>query len=429
MRALFCSFGEPGYLYPLIGLALEMRRRGDQVAFAAPEEAHATLRAVDLERIARRASDGRSFQVQHWGSPTATAIDVKHIEHALRVFPADVVVTHQLCNGALVVRERAMIPTGVLGFLSYLWPTRGSGANGAEVTEPLHAWRLRDSIGMLDAARAVFGLGPAEASSSDHALLGDLFLLRSVPDLERDLDVLPDKVHAVGACLWEPPDAATAWSGIASKFVNPEAPLVFVHQGRAFGKRPFWPCVAEAVADRPLQVVAETGRMDQEVGAVPPNVVLCDRAPLGRIMQRARVALSSGNTSGVVAAGAHGVAQIVVPTGGETPDNARRLSHARCAITLAAESVTAMSLRECLERVMGDDEMHEACGRLQRAFGAFDSFAVAAELVRRLHERPGARADVGKRGLGAVAGSRARSPSAAERAEPIGIVSVARAEE
>ena len=56
----------------------------------------------------------------------------------------------------------------------------------------------------LDRARALFGLRPSVRSYTESPLLGDAFL-QSTPTLEGDIDQLPDRVHLVGACVWEPP--------------------------------------------------------------------------------------------------------------------------------------------------------------------------------------------------------------------------------
>ncbi|HXO39970.1 MAG TPA: glycosyltransferase, partial [Thermoanaerobaculia bacterium] len=92
MRALFCSFESPGFLFPAIGLATALRARGHQVAFVSDRTAEPRLRAAGLERLPRDDRDGRSFETGDWFRPLAVALQVKHIEYAMARFHPDLLV-------------------------------------------------------------------------------------------------------------------------------------------------------------------------------------------------------------------------------------------------------------------------------------------------------------------------------------------------
>jgi len=211
------------------------------VAFAAGLPARATLEPLGIERITRGTGDGGSFELTTWFVPLRTAIDVKHVERAVRQFTPDVLVTQQLCQAPLIVGERQRIPVAVMGLFSYLWPVgqRVSPERFA-ACEPTRRWRLSDATRILNEARELFRLPALEADASDSPLLGDLFLLRTVPELEPELQALPARVHTVGPCLWEPPRAEDAWDAIRGRFAEPEAPLLYVQQGRTFRSPGFW---------------------------------------------------------------------------------------------------------------------------------------------------------------------------------------------
>lgn len=380
MRFLFCSFASPGYLYPLTGLALELRARGHQVAFATGPEARPVLEAAEIERIPRGAADGESFRVGVWWRPLAAAIDLKHVEHAAARFAPDALVTHPLCQGALLARERGRIPTAVLGFFAYLWPSPG-GSGGAEANR---RWRLGECVRIMNGARALFSLPPL-AGGDPAPFLGDLWMLRSVPRLVPELPALPARVHAVGACAWEPAaDAAAGWSALRPALARPGAPLVYAQPGRTFDGPGFWPQLVEALGGGPLQVVASTGRLDQEAGPIPPNFVARPHVPQGVVARRARVVVSSGSTAPVLAALAHGVPQVVIPSGGETPDNAARLAAAGCALRLPVDGLTPAALRRAVDEAMDSPGMAAAARRLRRDFAAAAGFSAAAGLVERL---------------------------------------------
>jgi UDP:flavonoid glycosyltransferase YjiC (YdhE family) len=389
MRCLFCSFASPGYLFPLAGLARELVRRGHAVAFATGPEGAEVLEAAGLRRIPRGEPDGRSFQVATWGNPVATAVDVKHAEHAVSVFAPDLLVSHQLCQAALLVRERTGLPLAVLGLFAWSWPASGPSASAssdaAARLESTRRWRLGDNLRTLNEARALFRLSPVDAEGGEGPLLGDLFLLRTTAGLDPELPRLPEPVHAAGACLWEPPEEeGDAWAPLRARLAEPEAPLLYVQPGRTFGGPGFWPVLLEAVAGRPLQVVASVGRMDAPAGSLPSNVHAAPHVPQGLVLPRARAAVYAPTTSAVLAALAHAVPGIAVPSGSETPDNAARLAALGCALALEPEGLSAATLGDALSRVLDDAEMRSACRRARRALGDTGDFTVAAERIQGL---------------------------------------------
>ncbi|HEX5727269.1 MAG TPA: hypothetical protein VFX98_17490, partial [Longimicrobiaceae bacterium] len=332
MRYLFCSFGSPGFLFPMVGLALALRERGHAVAFAASRSAQPFLDGAGLHRYPRGDRDGDSFDVKRWGQSLSAAIDVKHVEYAADRFHPDVLVSHQLSQSPLIVRERRGLPVAVLGLATYLWPAPG----GDSPADPPHVQHRRresftDQVRLLNELRALFRLPRLEATPADFPMLGDLFMLRTVPALDPELPGLPAQVHPVGACLWEPPlERARAWDELRGHFAEPEAPLVYVQQGRTFHGFGFWPQLVEALADRPLQVVASVGRMDDEVGALPRNVVARPHVSQALVLPRAAAAVSGGYTSVVLAALRHGVPHVLTPVSGEGATITHRVGDTGC---------------------------------------------------------------------------------------------------
>jgi UDP:flavonoid glycosyltransferase YjiC (YdhE family) len=382
MRFLFCSFSTPGYLFPLMGLAEELEAGGHRVAFASGQPSIPFLRAAGMERIPRGEPDGDSFHVGVWFDRIVAAIDTKHVEHAVARFHPDALVTHPLCQGAMMAGERAGLPTAVLGFFGYLWPTLGD--RGESRAEENRRWRLGECVRIMNHARELFRL-PALEPDDPEPLLGDLWMLRSVPRLVPELDSLPSQVHCVGACQWEPPSRDGGWSAIRAELADPAAPLVYAQPGRTFDGPGFWSQLVEALGDGPLQVVASTGRLDGgDGGSIPPNFLARPHVPQGVVVPRARLVLSSGSTSPVVAALAAGVPAVVLPSGGETPENASRLAAAGCALRLRIDRLTAAELRGAVERAMASTEMAAAARRLRRDFDRLDGFSTAAGLVERL---------------------------------------------
>jgi len=378
MRLLICSFGSPGYLYPLLGIAHRLAHLDHDVRFTAPMASETLIESQGFERIPRPSKDGNSFIVSAWASPEATAIDVVHTAHAIKTFAPDAIVTHALCQAPLVVRAMFRIPVAVLGFFSYLWPS--NAATGHTKLDRLKSWRLEGSINHLNNARSVFRLPCLDEST--HHLNADLFLLRTVPDLDPGVDALPDEVMPVGACLWEPDrDNRVSWNELRKMMTYPKAPVVYAHQGRLFGHRGFWSDMVEGLRGRRYQVFASGSRMDIDLSSLPSTFVVLPHIPFSSVLPQAQATIAAGHTSIVLTSLWYGLPSLLIPDGGETPDNAFVLQNAGCALTLSNGTVTPRRLRKDLERVISDDSMAQRARTLQRTLRSLDSFELAAKLI------------------------------------------------
>jgi len=141
------------------------------------------LACLGLHRVPRGEKDGESFRMSRWNMSFAAAVDVKHIEFAVREFEAQVLLADLYALGAQIVEERTGMPLAVIGNAGYSWFPPGGGP----VHDPAPATgRPCDSLLVaLDEARQLFGLSSVEIEA--HRGADDTtFLLRSLATLERD---------------------------------------------------------------------------------------------------------------------------------------------------------------------------------------------------------------------------------------------------
>jgi UDP:flavonoid glycosyltransferase YjiC (YdhE family) len=386
MRLLFCAFDNPGHLFPLVGLALELRGRGHEVAFVARSQAQQTLDAAGLPRIGQGEPERPSFRLDVHEQPEAIENDVRHLEAALRQFSPDALVTHQLAHAPVLVRERARLPVAVMGFFSYLWSWSPASAAAEETSLMDRARRelVEHDAMVVSRARARLGMPLVQPDGADLPFLGDLFMLRTVPELQPQLSRLPPQVHTVGGCVWEPPhDAEREWDALRESFAAAGSPIVYVQHGRTFSGSGFWPELVEALADRPVQVVASVARME-DIGRVPANFVARSNLSQGLVLPHARAAVSGGHSTVVLGTLVNGVPSVLIPAGGETSDNAETLQHAGCAIGIAKERLTVDFLVEAVDAALHGDRLRGNAQRLARAFARTPPFAGAADLVERM---------------------------------------------
>lgn len=387
MRILLCPIASHGFVYPAIAVAQALQRRGHTVAFATGAAFADTLARAGLDRIPRGARDGASFGIARWFEPMDVAIQVKHIEHAVRQFAPDALVTHPLALGPLIVRERTHLPVAVLGMAAYLWPA--STAPATTGTARRLAGRYTQMMRHLNEARAVFKLGAILAEPAGSPLLGDLFLLQSVPELV-DADTLPRHAHLVGACLWEPPagEELEQWTQGAVASANP---VVYLHHGSSFDQPSFWPAVVGALGGGPCRVVAAIGRMDRVTTGAPPNFYVRDHLCQGAVLRHARVAITGGNTTAALGAMTHGVPSLILPGGSEQPDVAELVARAGAGIVLPLGEATEHRVADAVRTLLASGEIAHRARQLAQAFARHDGPDAAARLIERL---PAARAPV-----------------------------------
>jgi UDP:flavonoid glycosyltransferase YjiC (YdhE family) len=386
LKYLLCTLEAYGYTYPAIGIARELRRRGHEVAFVTGPAMAQAVRQAGFERIPRGPQDGKSFQVKVWLEPLEMSRQVRHIEYALEHFPADVLLGHQLVLGPLIVGERRRLPVASLGFASYVYPLE------EEATYPQDTlYFYRRVLESYNATREVFGLPRLQPRTwRETPLLGDLFLMRTVEELVGPLNALPEQVHAIGACLWEPEEREdpelTRWleDSAASGL-----PILYVQPGQYFTKDP-WPHMLEALADKPIRVAATVRRPNAETAQYPANFFVRQHIPQQRVLRHAQAVFSNSASTAVLGALSHGLPLLLLPDGGEshhTSDLCLRAGVARTLDPLSAEQMSVASLGQAVDALLHDAELRRNAQRLQQSLLRLPSEERAADLLELLAAR------------------------------------------
>ncbi|HEY3571449.1 MAG TPA: nucleotide disphospho-sugar-binding domain-containing protein [Thermoanaerobaculia bacterium] len=383
MKFLFCSLDSPGYLYPSIGFASVLASRGHEVTFVADITSIARLSGCHFQRLPRGPQDGSSFKVAKWFDPRQIAIQVKHIEYALQKFEAEVLIGQSLTLGPLLVSERLGIPVALLGFCTYLFPTSDLLMQNQNRSEPEKrlALRYEEMMDWLNKARALFRLPKQNGNCRETPLLGDLFLLRSVPELEPNPHDLPDRVHLVGSCLWdteEPDSDLQAWLDATTESGYP---LIYVQHGRLFHIPSFWPQLLDAFGKTDFRVAASIGRMDSEIGAIPENFFVRPHIPQAPVLRSARAVVTTANSTAVLGALSYGVPSLLLPGGGEQPDVAALAERRGVARTLYSEEATPKRICEELNILLDYPGYRERADHYSSCFSAIRGFEKAADLV------------------------------------------------
>jgi len=381
MKYLFCPLASHGFVYPLIGLAEAARLQGHEVSFVTDSAFAETLHKVGIPRIPCGTKDLAGFEVKNWTKPLAVAIQVKYIQHALERFPADALVTTQLTLGPLIAGEITGLPVVVLGLAAYLWPLWPSDHEPESPIEKEAQWRYGDMMTHYNNARRALGLSISDADHLANPMLGDLFLLQSVPELEQSKYAFPSKVCFVGSCLWEPETSDPELSAWLEQGASAAEPIVYVQQGRSFALPGFWAKLCEALRDKAIRVVADVGRMDEEVGNIPENFFIREHAHQCKVLPYSSAVISTAHTTSVLGALTHGLPCLFFPAGSGSNDIAEHCERAGAALRFYATAADARLIESSVHELLSNFELREGAQRLKLAFERAGGCDRAAQLI------------------------------------------------
>jgi UDP:flavonoid glycosyltransferase YjiC (YdhE family) len=380
VNILFCPMSDPGYLYPSIAVARELRRRGARVHVLARPGAAALLAEADLPFLPAEPYGGRqSFNVNEWFGRAPR--QYRAIRDAAREVQADVLVTSLLCRGALLAAEALELPVVVIGLAAHLWAYQENGAVEPEFPAR-RAWRTREMLRNYNLAREQVGLPRRSAGAADYPLIGTALLLRGDPALEYPAAVLPERVHHVGPCTWEPRAEPEELAAVLDRLDRVDKPVVYVHLARIFDGTSPWPRLNAAFTDGPFQAVVELGRSDDPRPAPDADLVVVRKPWMGPLLDRAEFVLTTCTSAPVLNALLRGRALGVSPDGSEQSLLAEACVRAGVAAYVPNE--LSPDPVKVLRSAADDSGLREQAGELGRRLAAADGGGRAADIIQRV---------------------------------------------
>jgi MGT family glycosyltransferase len=323
--------------------------------------------------------------VDLWGKPLVIALQVKQLETAVKTFQPDVLVGQQLTLAPLIVRERLKLPVAIIGLFTALWPKWPPCVDSATPDCISHkSWLYEEMSNLYNEARSLFHLPPCPSSSRESRFTGDLFMLRTVHELEGDISHLPEQVHPVGACLWDGDqknENLEAWMNGGS---TSNDPLVYVQQGRFFEKPHFWSALTKAASNLRLRFVASVGRMDCELGQLPSNFFVRTHVPQHQVLERAAAMVASATSTAILGALTEGVPSLLIPGGGEQPIAAERCHAIGAARVIQPTNLSPEMLMQEIKSLLDHKELAAAAQRAAKVLASVDSLNYAARLLETL---------------------------------------------
>ncbi|MFE2105518.1 glycosyltransferase [Kitasatospora sp. NPDC059463] len=391
MNILLCPLSDGGYLYPALAAGRELRRRGHRVsvlgrAGAAPFAAEAGLPFAAAEEFGGE----RAFDAARWG--VTGLAQYRAVLRAARQARADLLVTSVLCNGALLAAEVLDVPVVVIGLSVHLWTYRSGGADEPQYGRTREN-RTQETLALYAATREQAGLAPrptppGDASPADSPLLGDVLLLRGVPELEHPGAELPPQVHHVGPLAWEPAADPAELAAVDTALARTGKPVVYVHLGRFFGGGTPWPRLNATFTGGRYQAVVEQGRTGEARPGPDADILLVRKPWLGPLVDRAGLVLTAGTSAPVLGALLRGRPLGVTPNGSEQPVLSGALLREGAAVHLPRPPRPDPAA--LLDAAWHDERLREHARRLGRRLAGAETGSArrAADLVEQTAQQP-----------------------------------------
>lgn len=390
MRYLFATLTNHGYIYPAIAIGRELQRRGHDVAFVTGPDFGPLLAAQGFERLPRGPEEGPSFVVPLWRQPAEIARQVAHLDYAGQLFRPDVIIGAPLAIGPFIYAEKHHLPIGVLGFANYLWPTANTPYPPATYYEATLFQRYERTMAGYSMVAGMNGIPSRPVTFEDTPLLGDLFLLRSVPELEEELEGLPGRVHLIGDCSWEPDYSGPSYDKVrqwVQQSQEANQPILYIQHAGGEITAALWSLLVAELANKPVRVAGAIG-LDIDLASLPPNFMVSKHIPYGLVLPYAHSMIGVGKSSIMLGALTHGLPMLLVVLGtSENVDVAERCQRVGAAISLFAFSesdITTEMLAEALQRLQNDPTLGDNARRLQQAFRQSGGPNQAADLLEQL---------------------------------------------
>ncbi|MFB7337093.1 glycosyltransferase [Streptomyces adustus] len=393
MKVLICPLSEPGYLYPTIPVGLEVRRRGHEATVLGSGQAAQTATAAGIPALALDDGTAQAFSVQGWLRRQPDQYEAASTA-ALTVRP-DVILTSIFCHGVLLAAEQLGVPVVVLGLAAYLWPYASEAAERQDISGR-RTWTLNSFVRLYRQARVETGFAPCSEQQAARALLGSRYLVRGDVLLEAPGARLPDDVHQVGPCFWEPEPDRIRLSRLTRIIDDRAKPLVYVHLGNRFQDEGHWPLLNALFVDSGYQAVVELGRTGPPHPAPPAGLTPVRLPWMGPLIERAEIVVTSATSAPVLGSLVRGRPLLVAPAGAEQPLLAEACRRAGVARVLPDRPAPA-----ALTMATSDRLLRQAAQRLGDSLRSLDGPRSVADHLEDVAARSGRPPDRIRRDSGA----------------------------
>lgn len=415
-RVLIYTSPARGHLYPVMGPATELAKRGHDVHVVTLADEVDLVRSQGLSAEAMDPAVEACEVEDYKGKNPMEALriglgtfsdraphDRRDLRAAIERVDPDVLIVDNNSWGALAAAEGSGLPWAAFQpyftplpsrdappFGPGLAPARGVlGRLRDGLLRPLTFGRLtKIALPAVNRMREAEGLEPVE-SMEDVLMSPPVTLYFTAEPPEYPRSDWPESFALIGAASWNPPADPPDWLDEVDR------PLVLVTcstERQLDG--PILQNALDGLADSDVFVVGTSAAQDPADFDVPANARVERFIPHDPIVKRAVAVVCHGGMGITQRALLHGVPPVVVPFGRDQLEVARRMEHAGAGVSLSPKKLDPESLREAVGKARG---LADGAARIAESFRQAGGDPRAADLVEGLMGHAGvARSSTGQ---------------------------------
>lgn len=408
-KVLFVALGSYGDVHPMIGVALEMQRRGHEVIFGTngyfiPLAEKCGLRCREMGTAELYLNALKSIDLFH--PRKALPFIVKMIGELTRIvydcvaeIKPDICVAATLAFGARIACEKFGIPLASVVFApsiipSYVDPPKLEGL------KPWYprwltwlAYRIGDRFivdprlnAPVNGLRRELGMPPVSRMMTEYWLSPDLVLCLFPdwfvgPALPRDW---PAQVRCTGFPLFDEKGVTELPAEIEAFLKEGPPPIVFTPGSAMVHGQRFFAESAAVCATLGMRGMFLTRYGEQIPKHLPAGVKYFPFAPLSQVLPRSAAFVCHGGVGSVAQGLASGRPQLVTFMAHDQMDNAARVVKLGAGSAVRYGRYSAESGAVAIRRMMEDPGFVERAGECRRRLLAENAVSRAAEEVERI---------------------------------------------
>jgi zeaxanthin glucosyltransferase len=162
-------------------------------------------------------------------------------------------------------------------------------------------------------------------------------------------------------------------------------PLIYASMGTILNGRVdvFRTIVAALSKHKDLQLVLSVGdQIDpQQIGPVPNNAIIVQRAPQLELLKQTSVCITHSGLNTVLESLAQGVPQVAIPVTFDQPGVAARIVDKQTGVVTSLDKLTADHLATLLKEVLSDSTYRDNSRKLQTTIAKANGLSLAVDLI------------------------------------------------
>jgi len=387
-KALFLSLPAAGHINPSLALVRELTARGDEVVYYATdafagkiERARARYRPYRNAFLHDMALPEHTHELSWLLMRTTAELLAEQLEE-FRAERPDYVITDSVAPWGHWVGEILSVPvvTSVVTFafnrhvVAYA-ASRGVRPKSArlfvsKVRHMVNALRLRREVRRRYSASGPGIMGVVMGSSA----LNIIYTSRHFQPCSETFD---ERFQFIGPSLGDRGEASDLpWTHGKD--------VIYISLGTLFNADAFFyqKCF-EAFRDADIQVILSVGSQVsiESLGPAPSNFIVRTHVPQLEVLRHATVFVTHGGMNSVCEGLGLGVPLVVVPQMSEQAIIGRRVEELGAGAYLAKEEVTAETLRNAVQTVLGNTRLRQRAGVIRESFESAGGVGRGAEAI------------------------------------------------